>query len=378
MKAGSTAVKTGQVNFCDASGKYCVDIHLLGTAQLTSAGTAVLKFRPGIGSHSYKAVFVGTKSDAANSSSAAALAVTGATGKYPTTTAIAQRGNIDNYTLTATVTGLVNAPGLAAPVGTVSFLDTSNNNLSLGTATLGTATPGLGFLSSQIPATGTGSSFVAVGDFNGDGKGDLAVANWDDGTVTILLGNGNGTFTQATDSPMTVGLRATIHAVGDFNRDGVPDLAASNSLSNHVTILLGKGDGTFTQAANSSAPAGNAPYSVAVGDFNGDGLSDLAVATYGGNASNMLLPTQLTQTATATATGISVAGFSTHMVKASYPGNSNYASSVSGTTSLYAPTATPVISLGTGTYTSVQTVKITDATPGTTIYYTTRNWARAR
>jgi hypothetical protein len=153
VKAGSTAVKTGQVNFCDASGKYCVDIHLLGTAQLTSAGTAVLKFRPGIGSHSYKAVFVGTKSDAANSSSAAALAVTGATGKYPTTTAIAQRGNIDNYTLTATVTGLAKVTSSAAsvksgtlvtftatltgsgakPTGTVAFLD---GTTQLGTGTL--------------------------------------------------------------------------------------------------------------------------------------------------------------------------------------------------------------------------------------------------
>ncbi len=50
VHAGSTAITTGQVNFCDASAQYCTDIHLLGTAQLTSAETAVLKFRPGIGS----------------------------------------------------------------------------------------------------------------------------------------------------------------------------------------------------------------------------------------------------------------------------------------------------------------------------------------
>ena len=60
VKAGTAAVAPGQVNFCDATAKYCTDVHVLGTAQLTSAGTAAMRFRPGIGSHSYKAVFVGT------------------------------------------------------------------------------------------------------------------------------------------------------------------------------------------------------------------------------------------------------------------------------------------------------------------------------
>ena len=61
VKAGAAAVTPGQVNFCDGSAKTCTDIHLLRTAQLTSAGTAAVKVRPGIGSHSYKAVFLGTK-----------------------------------------------------------------------------------------------------------------------------------------------------------------------------------------------------------------------------------------------------------------------------------------------------------------------------
>jgi trimeric autotransporter adhesin len=81
VTAGSTAVAPGQINFCDATAKYCTDIHLLGTAQLTSAGTAALNLRPGIGSHSYRAVFVGTKANAASTSTAAALTVTGV---YPT------------------------------------------------------------------------------------------------------------------------------------------------------------------------------------------------------------------------------------------------------------------------------------------------------
>ena len=61
VTSNSAKVTVGQVNFCDASVTYCTDIHLLGTAQLTSAGTAVLKLAPWVGSHSYKAVFLGTK-----------------------------------------------------------------------------------------------------------------------------------------------------------------------------------------------------------------------------------------------------------------------------------------------------------------------------
>jgi hypothetical protein len=100
VKTGATAVAIGQVNFCDAAAKYCTDIHLLGMKELTSAGTAVLKFVPGIGSHNYKAVFLGTTNGAASISGTAGLTVTGL---YPTATTIAKSGSAGNYTLTATV-----------------------------------------------------------------------------------------------------------------------------------------------------------------------------------------------------------------------------------------------------------------------------------
>jgi hypothetical protein len=70
VQAGLASVTRGQVKFCDVSVSYCADIHLLGVAQLTSAATATLKFRPGLGTHSYKAVFAGTKTDAGSSSAA--------------------------------------------------------------------------------------------------------------------------------------------------------------------------------------------------------------------------------------------------------------------------------------------------------------------
>ncbi len=285
VMAGTTPATIGQVKFCDAAATYCTDIHLLGTRQLTSAGTAVLKFIPGIGSHSYKAVFLGTTSDAASTSGDAALTVTG---KYSTATTISQSGSAGNYSLTATVTGSGSA---VSPTGTVSFLDTSNVDAVLGTAALGTGTTGLSFLNSSSIAAGINPYFVAVGDFNGDGIPDLAVANLvngAEGSVTILLGNGEGTFTQAANSPVSVGTGGpntpSSVVVGDFNGDGIPDLAVAGTPT--VTILLGKGDGTFTPAKTSPAAGGN---SIAVGDFNGDGILDLAVADNDGAPITILL-----------------------------------------------------------------------------------------
>ena len=124
---------------------------------------------------------------------------------------------------------------------------------------------------------GSRPSSVAVGDFNGDGVPDLAVANASSNNVSVLLGYGDGSF-QAARS-FGVGTNPRSVAVGDFNGDGLPDLAVANSSSNNVSVLLGHGDGSF-QAARSFA-AGSGPTSVAVGDFNGDGVPDLAVANAG-------------------------------------------------------------------------------------------------
>ncbi len=128
---------------------------------------------------------------------------------------------------------------------------------------------------------------VAVGDFNGDGKLDLAVANYGSNSVSIFLGNGDGTFTATAQSPAT-GVAPISVAVGDFNGDGKLDLAVANEGSGSVTILLGNGDGTFTPTAESPA-TGTYPWSVAVGDFNGDGKLDLAVANEGSASVTILL-----------------------------------------------------------------------------------------
>jgi len=186
----------------------------------------------------------------------------------------------------------VNETGLASPTGTVSFLVTSNGNSVLGTAALGTGASALGWLNSQTPPTGSGPSSVVVGDFNGDGIPDLAVANAGSTStyeyyLTILLGNGDGTFTATAASPLTGAYPSSI-AAGDFNGDGIPDLAVADYVYETLTILLGNGDGTFTATAVSPA-TGNGPASVAVGDFNGDGIPDLAVANYYSNTVTILL-----------------------------------------------------------------------------------------
>jgi FG-GAP-like repeat/Cep192 domain 4/HYDIN/CFA65/VesB-like, Ig-like domain/FG-GAP repeat len=119
---------------------------------------------------------------------------------------------------------------------------------------------------------------VIAADFNGDGKPDLAVTDYNAGSVAILLGNGDGTFQQFhlyTSGPISaVGL-----AAGDFNGDGKLDLAVTNAaqnVGNTVSILLGNGDGTFQAPVQYAT--GLSPSSVAVGDFNGDGKLDLATA----------------------------------------------------------------------------------------------------
>jgi hypothetical protein len=157
VTTGGANVSPGQVNFCDATATYCMDVHILATAQLTSSGTATYKFRPGRGSHSYKAVFVGTNSYAGSNSTASPLTVTGTTGPFATATSIAEMGAWGDYTLTGTLT---EAGGTTAPTGTISFLDASNGNSVLATGSLGAAVAGIGWPSPRSVTNTEGTYFV--------------------------------------------------------------------------------------------------------------------------------------------------------------------------------------------------------------------------
>lgn len=129
---------------------------------------------------------------------------------------------------------------------------------------------------------GLGAGQVVIADLTGNGKLDLVIANryqcssCSNGGVSILLGNGDGTF-QPPVSYSTVSASALSVAVGDVNGDGIPDLAVSNNFG-PVVVLLGNGNGTFQPAVNTSMEG----WFVTLGDVNGDGILDMAVTLLDG------------------------------------------------------------------------------------------------
>ena len=194
-----------------------------------------------------------------------------------------------------------------------------------------------GFFQTQSFNVGAAPSAIVLADLNGDGVLDLAVANSGDNTVSILLGhtiNGiaDGTFT--TKSTVTVGKTPLQLTAGDFNGDGITDLAAANFTDGTVTVMLGKGDGTISKklTLNGDSSAG-----LLAGDFNADAFTDIAAVS--ASEPEVFLG-QLTASATATLSGIDVAGSGTHPVVASYPGNTSYQGSTSSSVPL---TAKPLV-----------------------------------
>lgn len=137
-----------------------------------------------------------------------------------------------------------------------------------------------------------GAKFITSGDFDNDGKIDLAVTNTNASSVSILIGNGNGSFVASTNLFTTSYTPSSI-VCADFNSDGNMDLATSNvssgSVINYVNVLLGDGIGNFGTAK--SFTVGNTPRSIISADFNGDGKFDLATANEGPSSVSVLLGT---------------------------------------------------------------------------------------
>lgn len=127
-------------------------------------------------------------------------------------------------------------------------------------------------------AIGGGSSFIlTTGDVNVDGNLDLLCANRGSGNVSVLLGRGDGTFKRTILASTGEATGPYAIALADFNRDGVPDVVTANYLTSTASILIGNGDGSF-EPPISSGPTGTISYGIAVGDFNSDGRPDFAVS----------------------------------------------------------------------------------------------------
>src|SRR5262249_42495643 len=208
-----------------------------------------------------------------------------------------------NYTLTSQLV----AYGQIAPTGAVSLQDTSSGNATI--ATLPVLGPGapqtmalLGapfnaspsaygsFLPSGSPlVVGPQTWGVAVGDFNNDGIADLVSAGVGDGLVSVMIGNGNGTFKPRVTYNGPLGSDPSTVVIADFNRDGKQDLAVVNGFGGTETlsIYIGIGDGTFQPQVTYNM--GTDPVGLVVGDLNGDGFVDLASVDRQNNTVNVML-----------------------------------------------------------------------------------------
>jgi hypothetical protein len=294
----SPSSATGAVTFLDST-------KTLGSIPLSggSAFFATTTLQPGL--HSLTATYSGDTNDSASTSPPLTETVPGAP-TLPTTTTLTTSVKSAMLGQKVTLSAAVSPPDAT---GSVTFYDGADvvgvRTLSAGTASLTTSLLPFGILSlrasysgnaTYVPGTSPAAKVtlstlpaitlsapvnypvsapaiaIVIADFNGDGITDIAAIA--SGSVSVLLGNGDGTFMPAVNSPMPGVSNINAYTVGDFNGDGNQDLALGTSAG--IAVLFGNGDGAF-QAPILSGPA--VQYGMVAADFNGDGPTDLATAS---------------------------------------------------------------------------------------------------
>lgn len=212
------------------------------------------------------------------------LAVTG--GTSPFTWSISSGSLPTGLSLNSTtgeITGTPTSATTPVPSSTLTIAVTDSSSVPLTAQKQFTLTP--------LTGTQLGPVAMSVNDFNSDGKQDLAIVNHTTNNVTILLGNGDGTFAEAAGSPISSGIGSGPVAIasGDLNGDAKPDLAVVNQTDNTLSVLLNNGDATFAPGPDSPLPTASTPTGIAIADFNQDGRTDMAVTNGGANTFRVFL-----------------------------------------------------------------------------------------
>jgi hypothetical protein len=286
VTSGATAVSPGILHICNAAFAECTGPAVMADAVLNTKGEATRTLMLPAGSYSIFAAFQGTNPYEASKSPAQTLTVEADSTYTTKATLTSVTGSDGKYTLGATLSS--HAP--AAPAGSLLFTNTTGK-VKLGSVTLRDA-PLAGYQPFGLITTGakSGPNDLVVGDFNNDGIPDLAVPDSATGVVAVFLGKGDGTFQPAVSTSTGANSIPLALAVGDFNADGKLDLAVALGNQAAVAILLGNGDGTF-QPPRFVTTAGSVlyyPVALTVGDFNHDGRLDIATANHSYGASVLL------------------------------------------------------------------------------------------
>jgi uncharacterized repeat protein (TIGR01451 family) len=243
-------IPTGTVEFSDGT-------TVLGTVTVDADGNASIALSSlSVGPHTINAVYAPANTNFTGSS---ATPLAHDVELAPTSTTVMSAPNPSVYTEEVTITAEVTA---VAP----------------GAYTLAFAGP-----ASVAAGPGTGTFAVASGDFNGDGSVDLVSANRTSNNVSIILGAGDGTFGPPAFFGLGTGTSPSYVVAADLDGDGDLDLVTTNEGSSNVSVLAGNGDGTFGAAANFSTVGGSGASAVAVGEFHGASspFLDLVVSNAG-------------------------------------------------------------------------------------------------